>query len=153
MSDQLMISNKLENTNTAMLLKKLVSNDKAFQAQAYEALDYTLLNINADRPENYGDPKIILENELLFDAIPVLVKIAELKEFNELAKYYALNLLCDIYNFASGEDEKKYSPEKTQAIRQTISSKISIYQDLLKHPNQDIQSYAQSLIVLINRAD
>ncbi len=142
---------KLKNTDVGKALLSLVNEERKRQVAGYNFLDYELLSLGADRLENYGNPRILLENPLLFDVIPALVEILKLERFNDLAKYYALNLLWDMYNFADGEDERIYSPEKTQIIRYAIASQMPIYQKLLDSPNQDVQRYTQRFIELIQR--
>ncbi len=140
---------KLEGTNTASLLLTLVDDDEKLQKAANEALDYSLLNVGADRPENYGDPKILLENDLILQVIPILIHIISEDTFNSLSKYCALGLLWDMYNFALTDEAKEVSLEKTETIRQLINSSEFVVNNTRYSQDQDIHTRAQMLLELI----
>ncbi|MEO8395749.1 MAG: hypothetical protein ABI700_22330 [Chloroflexota bacterium] len=119
------------------------------QKRACEALDYTLLSLGADRPENYGNPELLLRNDVLLDVIPLLTKIAEVDASNQLAKCLALNLLWDIYNFASLEGIKQHNHQKAESVCRTVVAYEAIYQKLMNYDDRNVQKYAQRLIQLI----
>jgi hypothetical protein len=149
MFDQLEAWNNLKGTSTAELLLKLVSDDADLQSRAQNALDYTLLNLGADRDENYGDPDILLKNDVLLHVIPVLAKIVEADTFNWLSKYFGLELLWDVYNFTGVERVVELYPQKTELIRKLVASYMPIYQKSLNHEHEKVQTHAQRLLGLI----
>ncbi len=141
--------NKLEGTNIASLLMKLVGHDEQLQKAANEALDYALLNVGADRPENYGDPKILLRSDHLIQVIPILIYIIANDTFNSLSRYCALGLLWDMYNFALTDEAKEVSQQKTEAIRQLINSSEFVFNNMLHYQDQNVYTRAQMLLELI----
>jgi hypothetical protein len=144
-------SNNLDGTNTAYQILRLASNDEQLQTVAYDALDYKLLNENADRPENYGDPKILLKDDTLINVIPVLAEILSEETFNWYAKWAGLWLMKDIYRFATvSKEAKQLSPEKTERIRELVPAYRLIYEQLLTYKNEQVQESAQTLLELIS---
>jgi hypothetical protein len=139
----------IENSGIDELLLELISNDENMQKIAYEALQYNLLNLGADREENYGAPQLLLTNDLHLNVIPLLVAIAEDLSFNVLSRYLALYLLWDFYNFASQIHVKKYNEQKAESIRQAIKSYTPTYRKISTHETADVQKRAQALLRLI----
>jgi hypothetical protein len=138
--------NPIKGTSTAELLLELVSNDQEVQRKAWDALNYTLLNAGADRPENYGDPELLLNTDVLIQVVPLLAKIIEINQFNWLSKYFALGLLWDIYNFASVDTVQQYDPQKTKCIQELVVSFKPEYQEQLNHEVSDIRARVQRLL-------
>lgn len=151
MLDQVIESNGLKGSNIAAQILRLASNDEQIQRVAYDALDYILLNEDADRPENYGNPKILLKDNTVENVIPVLAEILSGESFNWYAKWATLWLMFDIYNFATvAEGARRFSPEKTNHIRELVPTHRSIYKQLLTYENEQVQESAQRLLKLID---
>lgn len=138
--------NALKGSSTADLLLELVSDNKEVQRRAYDALDYTFLSRGADRPENYGDPKLLLGSDVLIHVVPVLAKIVEIDTFNCTAKIWALELLCDIHNFTGGESAIQYDPQKTERISKLVASYKPAYQKQLNHEILEVREGVQRLL-------
>lgn len=138
--------NALKGSSTAELLLKLVSDDKEVQKKAWDALDYTLLSLDADRPENYGNPKLLLESDILLQVVPVLAKIVDIDGFNWLSKWLSLELLWDIHNFASDDRAKQHNPQKTERIRTLVASYKPMYQRQANHETPEVRAKVQQLL-------
>ncbi|MBZ0299367.1 MAG: hypothetical protein K8J31_06495 [Anaerolineae bacterium] len=138
--------NALKGSSTADLLLELISDNQEVQRKAWEALDYTLLNVGADRPENYGDPKLLLQSDVLIHVVPVLARIVEMDTFNWLSKYFALGLLWDIHNFVSADSAKQCQPEKTERIRKLVASYAPTYQKQVNHEIDEVRARVQRLL-------
>lgn len=138
--------NPIKGTSTAELLLELVSNDQEIQRKSWDALDYTLLSVGEDRPENYGDPKILLASDVLLHVVPVLAKIIDIDTFNWRSKYFALELLWHIFNFASVDTVQQYDPQKTKRIQEIVVSYKPVYQKQLGHKVPDVRDQAQQLL-------
>ena len=140
---------KLRGSGIDELLLELVNDDENIQKVAYEALQYNLLNLGADRDENYGDPHLLFNNNLHMDVIPLLLAIATEDTTSALSKYFALYLLWDIHNFVDHNRVKQQYSQKATLIRKAINSPISIYQNLLLNGSTEVQKRAQKILNLI----